>query len=140
MHAIIKMNVHFSLCKHLAFSAFLSFHWVAVRASVCKKLNSWAAGMVICLERGADLHMAQLMPLTVSCFSKIQISFAFLLPAHWGSPEKKPVNMGKNFAANHIQLSQMIATPGLMRDYVFAPFQKITMPHPLEHLWNCSGN
>ena len=31
--------------------------------------------MVICLERGADLHMAQLMPLplTVSCFSKIQI-------------------------------------------------------------------
>ena len=33
--------------------------------------------MVICLERGADLHMAQLMPLslTVSCFSKIQIGF-----------------------------------------------------------------
>jgi len=31
--------------------------------------------MVICPERGADLHMAQLMPLplTVSCFSKIQI-------------------------------------------------------------------
>jgi len=31
--------------------------------------------MVICLERGADFHMAQLMPLplTVSCFSKIQI-------------------------------------------------------------------
>jgi len=31
--------------------------------------------MVICLERGADLHIAQLMPLplTVSCFSKIQI-------------------------------------------------------------------
>ena len=35
--------------------------------------------MVICLERGADLHMAQLMPLplTVSCFSKIQIGFTF---------------------------------------------------------------
>ena len=31
--------------------------------------------MVICLERGADLHMAQLIPLllTVSCSSKIQI-------------------------------------------------------------------
>ena len=44
--------------------------------------------MVICLERGADLHMAQLMPLpqTVSCFSKIQIGFAFLVPAHLGSP------------------------------------------------------
>ena len=33
--------------------------------------------MVICLERGADFHMAQLMPLplTVSCFSKIQVDF-----------------------------------------------------------------
>jgi len=31
--------------------------------------------MVICLERDADLHVAQLMllPLTVCCFSKIQI-------------------------------------------------------------------
>jgi len=40
--------------------------------------------MVICFERGADLHMAQLMPLplTVSCFSKIQIGFTFLVPAH----------------------------------------------------------
>ena len=44
--------------------------------------------MVICLERGADLHIAQLMPLllAVSCFSKIQISFTFLVPADPGSP------------------------------------------------------
>ena len=44
--------------------------------------------MVICLEQGADLHMAQLMPLplSVSCFSKIQIGFTFLVPAHPGSP------------------------------------------------------
>ena len=43
--------------------------------------------MVVCLERGADLHMAQLMPLplTVSCSSKIQIGFTFLAPAHPGS-------------------------------------------------------
>ena len=49
--------------------------------------------MVICLEQGADLHMAQLMPLplTVSCFSKIQIGFAFLVPAHPGSPGQKAV-------------------------------------------------
>ena len=48
--------------------------------------------MVICLERGADLHTAQLMslPLTVSCFSKIQIGFTFLVPAHLGSPGKGP--------------------------------------------------
>ena len=49
--------------------------------------------MVICLERGADLHVAQLMPLplTVSCFSKIQIGFTFLVPAHPGSPGKMAV-------------------------------------------------
>jgi len=49
--------------------------------------------MVICLERGADLHMAQLkpLPLTVSCFSKIQFGFAFLVPAHPGSPGKRAV-------------------------------------------------
>jgi len=39
------------------------------------------------------LHMAQLMPLplTVSYFSKIQIGFTFLVPAHLGSPGKKAV-------------------------------------------------
>ena len=54
----------------------------------------WGAGMVICLEQGADLHMAQLMPLplTLSCFSKIQIGFTFLVPAHLGSPRKGPLN------------------------------------------------
>jgi len=49
--------------------------------------------MVICLEQGADLHMAQLMPLplTVSCFSKIQIGFTFLVPAHLGRPGQRAV-------------------------------------------------
>ena len=49
--------------------------------------------MVICLERGADLHMAQLMPLplTVSCFSEIQIGFTFLVPAHPGGPGQRAV-------------------------------------------------
>ena len=49
--------------------------------------------MVICLERGADLHMAPLMPLplTVSCFSRIQIGFTFLVPAHLGSPGQSAV-------------------------------------------------
>jgi len=47
----------------------------------------------ICLERGADLHMAQLMPLplTVSCFCEIQIGFTFLVPAHPGSPGQTAV-------------------------------------------------
>ena len=53
------------------------------------KTKWWGAGVVICLDEGADdLHMAQLMPepLTISCFTKIQIGFTFLVLAHPGSP------------------------------------------------------
>ena len=56
--------------------------------------------MVICPERGADLHTAQLMPLplTVSCFSEVQIGLTFLVPAHlmgtWVVPEKGPLAGG----------------------------------------------
>ena len=59
----------------------------------CKKTEWWGAGVVICLERGADLHMTQRMPLplTVSCFSIIQIGFTFLVPAHPGSPGQRAV-------------------------------------------------
>jgi len=52
--------------------------------------------MVTCLEQGADLHMAQLMPLslTVSCFSKIQIGFTFWYRPRPTRvvPEKGPLN------------------------------------------------
>jgi len=67
--------------------------WVAGGHPAWNKLEWWGTGMVICLERDADLHMAQLMPLslTVSCFSKIQIGFTFLVPAHPGSPGKMAV-------------------------------------------------
>ena len=43
--------------------------------------------MVICMERGADLHIAQLMPLPliVSCFTKIQIGFTFPVLANLGT-------------------------------------------------------
>jgi len=59
----------------------------------CKKTEWWGAGVVVCLEQDADLYMAQLMPLplTVSCFNKIQIGFTFLVPAHLGSPGKRAV-------------------------------------------------
>ena len=57
-------------------------------------LKNRVVGVVICLEPGADLHMAQLMPLplTVSCSSKIQTGFTFLIPAHPGSPGQRPLN------------------------------------------------
>jgi len=59
-----------------------------------KKTEWWGAGVVICLERGAHLHMAQLMPLplTVSCFGKIEIGFTFLVLAHQVVLEKGPLN------------------------------------------------
>jgi len=61
----------------------------------CKKTEWWVAGMVICLERGADLHMAQLMPLplTVSCFSEIQTGLAFWYWLNRVVLDKGPINM-----------------------------------------------
>jgi len=60
----------------------------------CKKLSCGVLGYLS--GAGADLHMAQLMPLplTVSYFSQIQIGFTFLVPAHPGSliPNKGPLN------------------------------------------------
>jgi len=69
----------------MAFGALMLLVGLQEWHPACKKTEWWGAGMVICLELGADLHMAQLMPLplTVSCFSKIQIGFTFLVP---GSP------------------------------------------------------
>ena len=66
----------------------------------CKKTEWWGAGVVICLEPGAYLHMVQLMmplPHTVPCFSKIQIGFTFVVLAHLGSPgqqqqQQRPFN------------------------------------------------
>ena len=49
------------------------------RHLVCKKLSGVDAGVVICLGQGADLHMAQLMPLplTISCSSKSRLVLPF---------------------------------------------------------------
>jgi len=73
---------------HRTLQCFDAVGWAAGRASSLKKTEWWGAGVVVCLEQGADLHMAQLMPLllTVSCSSKIQTGFTFLVPAHPGSP------------------------------------------------------
>jgi len=57
----------------------------------CKKLSGGGAGMVICLERCADLQMALLMPLPLTFFSKIQIGFTFLVLARLGSPRQRAI-------------------------------------------------
>ena len=88
------------LCTSSFFFSFLAFSALTLLVGrqeghpSCKKTEWWGAGVVVCLEPGADLHVAQLMPLplTVSCFSKIQLGFTFLVPAHPGSPGKGPLN------------------------------------------------
>ena len=85
--------VFYFLYISLAFSALTLLVGRQEGHPACKKLEWWGTGMVICLERDAGLHMAQLMPLplTVSCFSKIQIGFTFLVLAYPGSPGKTAV-------------------------------------------------
>jgi len=67
--------------------------WLGSRKGIRPvKTEWWGAGMVICLEQGADLHIAQLMPLllTVSCFNKIQIGLPFWYRLTRVVPEKGP--------------------------------------------------
>ena len=68
--------------------------WLGGRKGIrpVKKLSGGVLAW-FCLELGADLHMAQLIPLllTVSCFSKIQIGFTFLVLAHPGSPGQRAI-------------------------------------------------
>jgi len=78
----------------LAFSALTLLVGRQEGRPTCKKTEWWSAGVVICLERGADLHTAQLMkmPLTVSCLSKIQIGLPFWYRLTRVVPEKGPLN------------------------------------------------
>jgi len=75
-----QLQTHYRYCT----PSMLWRCWLGGRKGIRPVKTEWSGtGMVICLERGADLHTAQLMPLplTVSCFSKIQIGFTFLVPA-----------------------------------------------------------
>jgi len=60
----------------------------------CKKTERWGVGMVICLERGADLHMAQLIPLP--SLSLASVKSRSVLPFWYRLtrvvPDKGPLN------------------------------------------------
>ena len=83
-----------SACKKLSGVVTPPLSFLQAECPSCRPTMYWGVGVVICLERSADLHMAQLMPLplTVSCFSKIQIGFTFVVPAYSGSPGQRPLN------------------------------------------------
>ena len=90
----LQLNIQMIACTLMAFSALMLLVGRQEGHPACKKKTEWwGAGVVICLEQGADVHMAQLMPLslTVSCFSKIQIGFTFLVLADLGSPGKRAI-------------------------------------------------
>ena len=57
------------------------------------KTEWWGAGVVICLERGADLHMAQLVPCHSLSLASVKSRrfFTFLVPAHPGGPKQRAV-------------------------------------------------
>jgi len=94
--------------------------------------------VVICLERGADLHMAQLMPLslTVSCFSKIQTGFTFLVPADQGSPGKMAVK--RVCAYNDLHKSRLLEiSVGAISTALSPPSRPslfLSLPFPLPFL------
>jgi len=76
--------------------------------------------VVICLERGADLHMALLMPLplTVSCSSKIQIGFTFLVSAHLGSPGRRAVKRVCGGVVTYLFVCSFVCLSALLAHYV----------------------
>jgi len=89
-----------SVCKFLSYCLYADCAFSALTLLVgwqeghpaCNKTEWWGAGVVICLERGADLHMPSWCHChSLSRSSKIQIGFTFLVPAHLGSPIKRAV-------------------------------------------------
>jgi len=98
LYSFVKWNRFFWFCCFVLYWPSVLWRcWLGGRKGI-RPVKNWAVGVgvVIYLERGADLHMFQLMPLplTVSCFSKIEIGFTFLVPAHLGGPGKRAVKWG----------------------------------------------
>ena len=103
-HYISSNRLHLcTLCMRQSLIIINQFHPYAFSARRCwlgSRKGTWPVEycLVGCWRgylSGAScrLHMAQLMPLplTVSCFSKIQTGFTFLVPARPGSPGKRAV-------------------------------------------------
>jgi len=63
-----------------------------------KKTEWWNAGMVVCLGRDADLHMAQLMPLplTTSCSSKSRLALLSLFYLSGTGSAAQPSSPGQS--------------------------------------------
>jgi len=89
--SVLLFNYLFQSCWSLP--SVLWRCWLGGRKGIqpVKKLSGGLLVWLSVWSEGADLHMAQLMPLphTVSCYSKIKIGYTFLVLAHPGSPRKR---------------------------------------------------
>jgi len=96
----------------------------------CKKTEWWGAGVVICLERGADLHMAQLMPLplTVSRFGKIHIGLPFWYWLARVVLDKGPLNVCVNVCVAHARYSLNFTTGWEMPPKIASSLKAICPP------------
>ena len=105
----------------------------------CKKNEWWGAGVVICLERGADLHMAQLMPLplTVSRFGKIHIGLPFWYWLTRVVLDKGPLNVCVNVCVAHARYSLNFTTGWEMPPKI-ASSLKVICP-PTSNLVRCTN-
>ena len=90
-------NIHLCLQTCLQCSCLQCFDtvgWAAERASGQQKTEWWGAGVVICLEPGEDLYMAQLMPLPLTVLASVK---SRLVLPFWHRPthvvlKKGPLN------------------------------------------------
>jgi len=83
------------------------------------------------MQQGADLHMAQLMPLplTVSRFSKIQIGFTFLVPAYPGSHGKRAIKQVRVRMQYINSLLTLLTYLQIMRQCTKSPVYARTSAH-----------
>jgi len=73
------------------FDAVQPVGWAAGSTLACKKTEWWDVGMVICLGRGADLPMAQLMPLPFTVLAPGNPDWFYLSgTGSSGSPRQNP--------------------------------------------------
>jgi len=71
----------------------------------CKK--RWGAGVVVCLEHGADLHIAQLMPLSLAS-AKSRLVLPFWYRLIWVVPEKRAIKRVCMYLKNMTQVKRVM--------------------------------
>jgi len=119
---MVILNVVFSLYFTGAFCALTLLVGRQEGHPTCKKLSGGVlAWLSVWIEvQTCIMHMAQLMPLplTVSCFSKIQIGFTFLVSADPGSPGQRAVKRVCVFTVAYIHSASVVFGPSIFLSFL----------------------